>query len=140
MSEVNIMIIDIDLGRSVEDIIGDSITTITSENKNMIDEVIKEANLKQEAIAALAAQKEKAEQDRADMMQALYDAVSAASADGGFLPASDILAICAPEMPNMISFVGRMRNWLKANNKAEKLTQIKRAKASGYRLDAQASE
>lgn len=137
MANVTISTIAVDLGASVESIINDDVTNLTANNKRDIDNVIKEAAAQQEAVIAAQAAKDQHELTKAKQLETLYQDLLTASAatDTSYLSSQAILAVCAPEMPNMISFVGRMRNWLKSTGKQQKLTSIKKGKEQGYRLD-----
>lgn len=137
MAAVTISIIDVDLGSSVASIIQDDVTEITTENRRQIDDAIREAIAQQEADDAIKNAKLKQEDALKQRMEKLYAELLAASSQStsSFLSSQTILSIAAPDMPNMISFVGKMRNWLKANDKPYKLASKKKGKEQGYRID-----
>lgn len=137
MSTTNISIIEVDLGQSVESIINDEVSELTADNTRQIDDVIKEAKAQQEAADAVRDAREKQEQAKIKVMEDLYQALLTASQanDSSSLSSQQILVLAAPQITNMISFVGRMRNWLIANKKPYKLSSVKKGKESGYRLD-----
>lgn len=137
MTNVTVSIIEVDLGATVESIIQSDVAEVTAENKRQIDEAIRQATIEQEAERAVQAAKQKKEDDQRQRMETLFQELLTASqqSDSSFLSSQRILSISAPDMPNMISFVGRMRNWLKANEKPYKLSSKKKGKDQGYRLD-----
>ncbi len=138
MAAVTISIIDVDLGSSVASIIQDDVTEITTENRRQIDEAIREAIAQQEADDAVKNAKQKQEDALKQRMETLFTELLTASSQSSssFLSSQTILSIAAPDMPNMISFVGKMRNWLKSNDKPYKLASKKKGKEQGYRIDA----
>lgn len=137
MGDVTIAIIEVDLGTTVESIIQSDVSEVTAENRRHIDEAIHQANVEQAALDAVKAAKQKQDDDQKQRLDTLYAELMTASQESAtsFLSSQRILSIAAPDMPNMISFVGRMRNWLKATNKPYKLTSKKKGKDQGYRLD-----
>jgi len=137
MAAVTISIIDVDLGSSVASIIQDDVTEITTENRRQIDEAIREAIAQQEADDAVKNAKQKQEDALKQRMEKLFTELLDASGQSpsSFLSSQTILSIAAPDMPNMISFVGKMRNWLKSNDKPYKLQSKKKGKEQGYRID-----
>ena len=135
-SDIKITIIDVDLGISIDSIINDSVAVITDQNKAVISEVIAAAQVAEQAKV------EKVEKDnkRSEVMQTIFDALSAASANKEALPCATILQLGGADMPNMISFAGRMRNWLKTNKPNYKLTSVKRGQTNGYMIDLVAQD
>lgn len=137
MKNTDVRIIEIDLGQSVESIIQEQVTEITADNLQAIQDTIKDAAAKQEAQQLAKSTQETSERMKNEGLQAVYDELVSISAQNNmaFMPGQQILTMCAPHVANMISFVGRMRNWLKSNDKPYKLTPMKKGKESGYRLD-----
>lgn len=136
MSIVKMLVFDVDLGMSIDSIIQQDVIELTADNKQHIDNIIAETTKQQQLIEDIKQTKAKKEQTSLQKLEELYNKILEHSNEpDNFMPTKDIMVICIPEMPNTISFVGKMRNWITAQNKQHKLSQVKKGKITGYRLD-----
>ncbi len=134
---VKMSVFNIELSTDINTIINDSINELTAENRNAINVVINEAHIQQQALEAAQKAKDDTESSKLKQMEIAFEELLSISAQSpnSFLSSQQILSIVTPNITNMISFVGKMRNWLIAQGKPYKLTSIKKGKEKGYRLD-----
>lgn len=126
-----VSIIEVDLGMTVESIITADLCKLTDDNVNKIGTVVAAAQATQNVIAQRALQ----DDAKSLKLSAIYSELLKSKNDNATVSSQRLLALAAPEMDNMISIVGSMRNWLKANDPQHKMVAIKKGKSQSYCLE-----
>lgn len=122
-----VSIIEIELETSVESIINDDLNRITGDNRSRIDAAVAVAT----ATQTVARQKSQQEEAKANKLTVLHSRLTG----GATVSSQELLALAAPEMDNLISVVGSLRNWLETNDPQHKLSAVKKGKTKSYKLE-----
>lgn len=127
-----VTVIDVDLGDTVENIMGDQLRVITQKNADQINEIINTNRQLDELKARKQAEREDAEKRGEDAMTTIYNEMLALSKRGSYLENARILTM--GDFKNMISFSGRMGSWLKRRGNEYRMVK-KGGKRPGYSLE-----